>query len=544
VGYDDARTDQRYIHPYGYVTDRLGSYRKQDWDSRTLSTDYVASQQVSLSSALKTTISVGGQLVQTNRDSILLIGAELPGPAPATVSSANSVTTAVAQSQVITGGFLGQAMIAFKDRYFITAGARVDGNSAFGTNLGLQTYPKASASYVVSEEPFWPQLLGTMKLRGAYGWAGRAPGAFDASYTWNSQVFAGGGGAAIIPRNPGNPDLAPERSQELEVGFDNSSLHDHLAIEFSYYNRVTNDALLRVSYPPSLGNVNQQFENVGKFTNHGIELSATGKIIDKANFGFELNATLATNKSKVITVGKATVYNVQPNQPAPVVRTALKVVNGDNFEDPVACTDLNNPGSDGHACVLADGFFGPNLPTRTVTLAPTFRLPKQISVTARAEWQAGAFYTQGANHFLAQRGPYGTPPCDEVYRYVPWSEYDGPAYYASSVKRTHANLSHVSAVDRMRCYKSVPTTDLFTWAADFIKMRELTVQAPVPFRIPRLNSAMITLSARNFWTRKLNGNRSSDPEVGGNATVDGLTFGVSDAIPAPAEFTVSLRATF
>src|SRR6185503_9127891 len=150
---------QRYVHPYGYVTDRPGSIRKQDWNSRTLSTDYVASQQISLTSAFKTTISVGGQLVKTDRDSVLLIGAELPGPAPATVSSANSVTSAVAQSQVITGGFLGQAMIAFKDRYFITGGARIDGNSAFGENLGLQTYPKASASYVISEEPFWPRAL-------------------------------------------------------------------------------------------------------------------------------------------------------------------------------------------------------------------------------------------------------------------------------------------------------------------------------------------------------------------------------------------------
>jgi hypothetical protein len=225
------------------------------------------------------------------------------------------------------------------------------------------------------------------------------------------------------------------------------------------------------------------------------------------------------------------------------VRAALQILNPNNYEDPVACAAVN-PGADGHACVLADGFFGPNLPTKIVTLAPTVRLPKQITVTARAELQTGAFYTQGASHFLAQRGPYGTPSCDEVYRYVPWSEYDGPAYYASSVKRTHPNLDHVTAVDRMRCYKTVPTTDLFTWAADFWKMREVTVQAPLPWRIPRIQSAIVTLSARNFLTKKLNGNRSSDPEVGGNASVDGLTFGVSDAIPAPAEFTFSIRATF
>jgi hypothetical protein len=33
-------------------------------------------------------------------------------------------------------------MFAFKDRYFLTVGARVDGNSAFGEDLGLQAYPR------------------------------------------------------------------------------------------------------------------------------------------------------------------------------------------------------------------------------------------------------------------------------------------------------------------------------------------------------------------------------------------------------------------
>jgi hypothetical protein len=51
------------------------------------------------------------------------------------------------------------------------------------TRVGLQHYPKVSASYVVSDEGFYPKALGTLKLRAAYGEAGRAPGAFDALRT-------------------------------------------------------------------------------------------------------------------------------------------------------------------------------------------------------------------------------------------------------------------------------------------------------------------------------------------------------------------------
>ena len=66
------------------------------------------------------------------------------------------------------------------DRFFVTLGLRVDGHSAFGKDFGLQSYPKASFSYVVSDEAFFPEGFGTLKLRGAFGSSGKAPGLFDA----------------------------------------------------------------------------------------------------------------------------------------------------------------------------------------------------------------------------------------------------------------------------------------------------------------------------------------------------------------------------
>ena len=45
------------------------------------------------------------------------------------------------------------------------------------------TYPKLSATWVISEEPFWDRfggVLTTVKLRSAYGQSGRQPNAFSA----------------------------------------------------------------------------------------------------------------------------------------------------------------------------------------------------------------------------------------------------------------------------------------------------------------------------------------------------------------------------
>src|SRR2546422_8175907 len=117
-----------------------------------------------------------------------------------------------------TAGFFSQNVLKFRDRYFLTGGVRFDGNSAFGKSLGLQTYPKISGSYVISDEPFWPTNLGEVKLRGALGWSGRAPGAFDAVRTQLPCTSAGA--PCLLPGAVANPDIGPERTREEELGLD------------------------------------------------------------------------------------------------------------------------------------------------------------------------------------------------------------------------------------------------------------------------------------------------------------------------------------
>src|SRR5207302_10710316 len=119
------------------------------------------------------------------------------------------------------------------DRYSRAGGSPVAGSSAFGRGAGLPAYPKLSASYAISDEPFWPATLGTAKLRAAYGFAGRAPGVFDAVRTWTAGAFAGH--TAFLPDNLGNPALGPEKSGEMEVGIDAAALDDRLSLTFTYY---------------------------------------------------------------------------------------------------------------------------------------------------------------------------------------------------------------------------------------------------------------------------------------------------------------------
>src|SRR5438477_1396938 len=276
-GYDRAAMSGEVFHPYGFVFQPTGDISELDWRSETVTLDYAASAQAQPTNDFKATFSVGGQLVHTTEARVDGYGRGLPGSGKHTLSRAAERFVFSVGQEVKTGGFLLQSLLAWKDRYFLTGGLRVDGSSAFASGFGLQAYPKLSASYVISDEPFWPGALGTAKLRAAYGFAGRAPGVFDAVRTWNASAFAGHG--AFLPDNLGNPALSPEKSGELEVGFDAAALDDRLSLTFTYYHRHTVDALLAVPQPASSGFVTPQLENVGELSAGGIGASLDATVL-------------------------------------------------------------------------------------------------------------------------------------------------------------------------------------------------------------------------------------------------------------------------
>jgi hypothetical protein len=422
------------------------------------------------------------------------------------------------------GGLFVQQMVDYKDRYFLTGGVRVDGSSAFGEDFGLEVYPKVSGSYVISEESFWPESMGDVKLRAAYGFAGRAPGAFDAVRTWSPVSFRNQ--TAFTPSNVGNPKLGPEKTGELEVGFDGAFLSNRLTLDFTYYERVTSDALFNVGQAPSQGFGGNQLENVGKLRNAGIELGANFRVINRPDFAWDLGTTITTNQSEILEMGGVINYTLVEGQPGPVVR-GTKITNKDEFADPV---------------FELDAFFGPSEPTRIIGLHTSLELPKGILLTVRGEYQGGAWVNDFASNLMAQRTGPGALGCDEVYRIVPHDRsYDGPV----GTIRTHPNLGQVRALDRARCFTSSQQA-MWMMPKDFFKLREITAQAPVPFRIPGVETAQITASIRDLFRWVDPEFASHDPESqGAGGQIDSLTGGsITDHVPAPASFTLSLRFTF
>ncbi len=521
VGYDRMGQEQMETEPFGHPTTPAGRIVASRWSAQSLTTDASVSYRFRLGESVGGTFSTGGQLVRRETELINGQGDGLPGPGRHTLSSTAQRNVTQSGEKVNTGGFFVQQMLDFNDRFFVTAGVRVDGSSAFGEDFGLEVYPKVSGSWVVSEEGFWPASLGDVKLRAAYGFAGRAPGAFDATRTWTAISYQNQN--AFVPSNIGNANLGPERTGELEVGFEGSFLANRVDVDFTYYNQKTTEALFNVPQPWTSGFGGSQLENVGELQNTGIELGIDVGLIETGSISWRLGTDITTNNSKVLDTGGVESSTVVEGQPAPVLRGA-RITNPDEFADPIY--EFN-------------AFIGPHEPTRIIGLSTSLELPGGVSLTARGEYMGGHYAREFSSNLMAQRTGAGAVGCDHVYRIIPHDRsYLGPG-------DDHPNLGQVRAWDRALCFAR-SRADAWNLPLDFAKLREVTLQAPMPFALPRVENATLTLSARNLFRWVNSDFYSHDPEaLGAGSQITSLTGGsITDHVPAPASFVLSIRASF
>ncbi|MEX2530085.1 MAG: TonB-dependent receptor [Gemmatimonadota bacterium] len=212
--------------------------------------------------------------------------------------------------EVINAGLFFQEQISLDNRLFLTAGARLDGNSAFGEDFGLEWYPKAGLSWVVSDHGFFNvPLVNELRVRGAFGTSGLQPGAFDSQRTWRPTAFLYG--PAVAPLNQGNPNLKPERSTELELALEASLFDGRLGFEFIYFDQETTDALLPAFPPPSTGFQSSQLRNLGRITTNGVEIATNFRAMERSGLRWDLNASYSYTDQIVADMGGVPDFRLQ-----------------------------------------------------------------------------------------------------------------------------------------------------------------------------------------------------------------------------------------
>jgi TonB-linked SusC/RagA family outer membrane protein len=321
VGVDLAVNDQFHVCrlnecPNSGANARVGNVtsfkeHRRNFSAKLSST---ASWQVREWANLKS--SVGADYTNEERDNLNAQGRGLAPGASALGSTSTAVSwSSVTPTAVKTLGFYAQEQLGLRDRLFLTIAARSDQNSAFGSKFQRVVYPKASVSWLVSEESFFPKwsAISSFRLRTAYGANGVQPGATAALQTFNAttsniqnkDLTTGADLPGLVAAQPGNAELKPERSAEFESGFETDLFNRRLHVDYTFYSKKTTDALINVPIPASVAaSTTSLLQNVGSTKNWGNEVQLNAVLADFRQVSWDVTVSASRNNNKWLDLGK------------------------------------------------------------------------------------------------------------------------------------------------------------------------------------------------------------------------------------------------
>ena len=297
----------RFANCANVGTDRLGFKTDNRTNFYVYTVDAGMTATRTLTSSLESKTTAGFQFYRNIFDRNGATGRQLPpGATTVTAGSVAEADESTAESRTL-GAYVEQS-VAFKDRLFLTGAVRSDRNSAFGADFKTVFYPKLSASWLLSEEGFFPKAnwIDQIRLRSAYGASGVQPGTIDAVQFFTTSVYRGEDGdqPALVYSALGNRQLKPERSTELEVGFDGTFFKNRVNTELTYYNKTSRDALISRILPPSIGTgATARLENLGEVRNSGFEALINAQIIRRKAFAWDVSLNGSTNDNELVSLG-------------------------------------------------------------------------------------------------------------------------------------------------------------------------------------------------------------------------------------------------
>jgi TonB-linked SusC/RagA family outer membrane protein len=542
-----------------YGSNGLGAKTVNRVTRNFLTLDYAGNLKASWRGTYDFTTSFGLQSYRAEINGITASGTTFPASPITTVGGTTTRQADESYSANATVGMYVQQQVAWKNRLFLIAALRGDDNSAFGKNYSAAYYPKVSGSWVVNEEPYWQDHLGVvsrvvdnLRLRFAYGAAGTQPGTFDAQQLYTSSTgYLNQPG--LVPSSFGNPQLKPERSTELEVGFETNLMH-RLDLSYTHFGRNVRDAIVNVPLSPSTGFPGSQVINIGRVRAWGNELAANLQILNGRRFGWDVGTQLANNGNVIEDLGGQQFLTVGGGGQAQnrvgygIADYFMYKVRSANL-DPTTGAVLNAV-CDGGTGKAGLQMGGADAPCPVGTFSGT-AAPRVFWGHSQPTWQAGVNTTvtfwQNLRMYARVDGNGGN-----------WQE-------DTEIRALHNQGSTKEVIlhndQFLQTYRAIEADATSMYRAGFLKLRELSATytlSPKLVSRAHASSASLTLAGRNLsmlWTAQQGWGTSRDGEIYVDVAnqhvwdpetraVGSRSNGYQTILPPTASFVASLRLSY
>lgn len=208
----------------------------------------------------------------------------------------------------------GRLTYDYEGRYYANFNMRADASSNFGPLSRVGYFPSVSIAWRASDESFmrWAEDLTNLKFRASIGTTGndRIP-AYRYMATMGTNQYAGGDDKifGMAPNGSENPALKWESTRQYNLGVDLDLFRSRVSLVADYYNKDTHDMLYNANVAAHTGFA-KQWQNIGRLSNKGIELTLVTRNIVKKKFSWITTINFDHNQNKVLELGGETFFPV------------------------------------------------------------------------------------------------------------------------------------------------------------------------------------------------------------------------------------------
>lgn len=422
------------------------------------------------------------------------------GLTPTTVGNLNSPTYNTLTERTLAS-YTARVGYNFKNKYNLTASYRYDGASQLGKGHKWQGFPSVAVAWRIDQENFMQKqsVIDQLKLRLGWGKTGNySVGVYSTKDNLSSDLIAFGNQGCTVyytPTTLANSAIGWETTDQYNIGIDFSLFKGRLSGVIDLFQNYTDGLIFDVSLP-SVSGVTKTKDNVGKTSNHGIDITLNSVNISKKNFSWNstLSVGYAKDKIRELQNGKEDMIadNLFIGQPIKVLygykslglwsdspedleEMAKFNANGHNFQ-PGMVRPLD---VDGNYKIESNGdrvIIGNTRPLWTGGFNNTFRF-KNLELSV---------FIYGAFKFTAQTGEYqgGREPVKRI-NYYNENNKEGAEY-----QRPYFNTAGGDSFSGILLQKD----------ASFIKVRQIALGYYLPERIVKsmgLSNVKFTVQLKN-----------------------------------------------
>ncbi len=450
--------------------------------------------------------------------------------------------------------------VSYDDLLYLTGSVRNTWSSTLPAGNNSYFYPSVNASFIVSDAIAALSSSGWMdymKIRVGYGQSGNdadpyvvnpvyVQGQVTAGIPFSDLTFPLAGATGYEYSNVlGNPNLKPEISTDFETGIDIKLFQNRLGIDFTYYDKTTEGLLLQRTLAASSG-FNAIWDNVGKMTNRGIEISAYMTPIENlGGFTWDFSYKFDKNTNRVVDLteglDEVTITGfVSPSVVAIKGKTVshIKAFGTQTTDDGKVIVDSQT----GRPLATAQGVdLGSTLYDYTMGFMNTFTF-KDLSLYFQVDYREGGKFLSYSKQSTMWTGKDPlTTYNDRLPFVVPNSVYEDAEgnYVENTIPITTTDLNNYYTGDWNDQALVLPKT--------FVKLREVSIAYNLPksiFSNMFIESASLALVGNNLWLWTPAANNVIDPEIttAGNGSTS--EFGEIRGYPSVRNYGFKINVSF